>query len=220
MSLAAAATAASATKPLMRGWSHLVAFVASLGGTAALLAHAPSGAPRTLTLVYGACLSGLFGISALYHCPYWSVGARKILRRFDHSAIFLLIAGTFTPFSLALEPSQARALLIVGWIAAALGVLRAQLWTGAPKRLVAAQGVLTGWSVVFFLPALYRELGPAPLSVVALGGLLYTVGAAVFAYRRPNPWPKVFGFHEIFHLFVVAAAACHYGVVAWLVGRA
>lgn len=207
------------TKPLMRGWSHLGAFVISVAGTAALAVRAPAGAARWAALVYGASLCVLFGTSALYHCPYWSLRARTRLKPLDHSAIFVLIAGTFTPFALVLGGRDGTLLLGIGWGMALLGVLRAFFWPGAPKKLVAAQSVLAGWSVAIFLPRLFAGLGWPAFAMVAAGGLLYTAGAVIFAFRRPNPWPRVFGFHEIFHLLVVAAAGLHFGVVSWVITR-
>jgi hemolysin III len=203
----------------LRGWSHFIAFVAAIVGTALLATRVADPASRTLALVYGASLSTLLGISALYHCVTWSVEARRILKPFDHAAIFLLIAGSFTPFSHVVSGRTARWMLAVAWCAAFLGIARAFLWHGAPKKLVAAQSVVTGWLIASFLPFLARGLDRSTLILLFVGGVLYTVGGVIFAVRRPNPWPRVFGFHEIFHLLVVAAASVHFGAV-WLTLRA
>ncbi|MBS2026614.1 MAG: hemolysin III family protein [Deltaproteobacteria bacterium] len=203
------------TKPLMRGWSHLGAFMAALVYGTLLLEHARAGA-RGFAATYVASLLTLFGTSALYHCAFWSVAARRVLRPIDHSAIFVLIAGTFTAFAAALDTPHARGLLWAGWTAALLGAARAIFWHSAPKKLVAAQSVLTGWLAAAFVPALAHALPASSLVLIGLGGALYTLGAMIFAFRRPNPWPRVFGFHEIFHLLVIAGAAAQFAA-AWRV---
>ena len=198
-----------ATKPKLRGWSHLCGFFAALAAGSILIARVPSGA-TALAAIYAASLCALLGTSALYHCPTWSLRTRRRLRPLDHSAIFVLIAGTFTPIAHVLDSAHARVLLVVGWTAALLGVARAVLWPSAPKKLIAAQCVVTGWLAAAFAPAAIDALDGSTLALLALGGVLYTAGAAVYAFRRPNPWPRVFGFHEIFHLLVIAAAAAHF----------
>jgi hemolysin III len=203
------------TKPKLRGWSHLLAFFFAVAGAAELAEHTGPGA-TSLAAIYGASLAGLLGTSALYHCPEWSLPARRVLRRFDHSGIFVLIAGTFTPLAHVLDSAHAHWLLGVAWAAALLGVARAMFWPGAPKKLVAIQAVLTGWLALAFAPALVHALDGATLALLALGGLLYSAGAAIYAFRRPNPWPRVFGFHEIFHLLVIAAAVTHF-IAVWRV---
>jgi hemolysin III len=208
-----AAVTHPSTKPLLRGVSHEIAAYVALVGWAALAVSAPTAAARTAALTYGATLFGLFAVSALYHRPVWSLRARRILWRLDHSAIFLLIAGTYTPFCLLLGEGRGRVILAVIWTGAAAGIALSLFWVTAPKPLMALLYVVLGWVVVPVLPALGRALGPGSLLLVLLGGLLYMVGAVVYARRRPDPFPTVFGFHEIFHLLVVAAAACHFAVV-------
>jgi hemolysin III len=139
------------------------------------------------------------------------------MRRLDHAAILLLIAGTYTPFCLLLGGALGDTLLWVIWTGAALGLARAILWPRAPRPLVAAVYVLLGWVVVPVLPALHARLGPHALALLGAGGLVYTLGAVVYAMRRPDPFPRVLGFHEIFHAMVVAAAALHFAVVAMAV---
>ncbi len=209
---------APVARPLLRGWSHLIAFFAAVIGTVALAIRVPDHGTRTLALIYGASLASLLGISALYHSVTWSRAARRIFKPLDHSAIFVLIAGSATPFSHALHASTARWLLAVSWSAAALGVARAIFWPRAPKKLIALQSVVTGWLALCFLPALAAALDTATLGLTLLGGFLYTVGAAIFAFRWPNPWPRVFGFHEIFHLLVIAGAAAHFAAVWRVLG--
>ena len=136
------------------------------------------------------------------------------MKRLDHSAIFLLIAGTYTPMCLVLGGARGDGLLAIAWAGAALGVVQAVLWPRAPKPLVAAVYVALGWVVVPVLPALRARLGTAAVALLALGGVLYSMGAAVYATRRPDPFPRVFGYHEVFHAMVIAAAALHFVVAA------
>jgi hemolysin III len=200
-------------RPLLRGWSHFLGFLAAVAGTIVLAVRVADKGTLPLALVYGASLAALLGTSALYHCVTWSEEARRFLKPFDHAAIFVLIAGSFTPFSHAVDGVRSHWMLAAAWCAALLGVARAFLWHSAPKKLVAAQSVATGWLVASFLPSLAAALDSSTLALTFLGGVLYTAGAAIFAFRRPNPWPRVFGFHEIFHLLVVAAAAAHFWAV-------
>jgi hemolysin III len=217
MSTAALAAGSSPlARPLLRGWSHFLGFLAAVAGTAVLADHVASSDALPLALVYGASLTATLGISALYHCVTWSIEARRILKPFDHAAIFVLIAGSFTPFTHAVAASRAHWMLAVAWGAAFLGMARAFLWHSAPKKLVAAQSVITGWLIASFLPTIATRLDRPTIVITFLGGVLYTAGALVFAFRRPNPAPRIFGFHEIFHLFVVAAATAHF-IAVWRV---
>jgi hemolysin III len=201
-------------KPLLRGVSHeIAAFVAALGGLA-LVRAAPSARAALAAGVYGVTLTGLFAVSALYHRPTWQPRGRAVMRRLDHSAIFLLIAGTYTPLCLLLGGSRGFWLLIVVWSGAGLGVVQAVFWLRAPKAILAAACVALGWIIVPLLPQLRAAVGGAGVLLLLAGGLAYTAGAAVYALRRPDPAPRVFGYHEVFHALVVAAAVCHYLVVA------
>ncbi len=201
-------------KPLLRGVSHQIAACAALPAALALIARAKSSAAEAGAIVYGASVFTLFAVSALYHRPFWPPRAREVIGRLDHSAIFLLIAGTYTPLCLLLGPGAGHALLATAWTGAGLGILFVVVWPHAPKPLKAALYVLLGWLVVPFVPALLSAIGLGPLLLLLGGGLAYTVGAVVYALRRPDPFPTVFGFHEIFHVLVVAAATCHFMVVA------
>jgi hemolysin III len=201
-------------KPLLRGVSHEIATGLALAAWIVLALLAPSARGRLAANVYGASLFCLFAVSALYHRPSWPPRARLVMRRLDHSAIFLLIAGTYTPFCLLLPPSSGEPLLAVVWGGAVAGVLQSVLWVRAPKALVAALYVLLGWVVVPVLPALRATLGSGAIALLAGGGTAYTVGAVVYATRRPDPFPRVFGYHEVFHALVIAAAACHLAVAA------
>jgi len=201
-------------KPLLRGVSHeIAAFVAALAGFA-LVRAAPSARAAAGAAVYAATLTTLFAVSALYHRPTWKPRARALLRRFDHSAIFLLIAGTYTPFCLLLGGRAGLLLLAAVWSGAALGVAQAIFWLHAPKPLLAALCVALGWMIVPLLPQLRAAVGTSGVALLFAGGLAYTAGAIVYATRRPDPAPRVFGYHEVFHALVVAAAVCHYAVVA------
>ena len=161
----------------------------------------------------------LFGTSALYHRVNWrSVAARRWMRRLDHSAIFLLIAGSYTPFALlVLDGTLADVILVVVWAGAIGGIVLKLVWIDAPKWLVAVIYVALGWVAVAATPELVDELGITGAAMVGLGGLLYTVGAVVYARRRPDPIPEVFGYHEVFHLLVIVAAALQYAVIAFWV---
>ena len=202
------------TRPLLRGVSHEIAAGVALAGLVALVLLAPGPRARTAALVYGCSLVALFSVSALYHRPAWSPRALLWMRRLDHSAIFLLIAGTFTPMCLLLGDAFARTMLAVVWAGAGLGILRALLWPRAPRGVATALYLLLGWAAVPLAPAMYRALGPGSMALLAAGGLLYSVGAVIYAARWPDPFPRVFGFHEIFHALVIAAAGLHFAVAA------
>ncbi len=200
-------------KPLLRGVSHQIAAFAALLACAALARAAPTPRGRVAALTYGLSLAALFAASALYHRPNWSAAPRRLLRRVDHSAIFLLIAGTYTPFCLLLGGRPGSVLLAVAWGGALLGIVRAVAWTAAPRAVATLLYVALGWAVVPVLPRLLAAVGPGGMALLAAGGLAYTAGAVVYATRWPDPAPAVFGYHEVFHALVVGAAACHFAVV-------
>jgi len=205
-------------KPRMRGVLHEYAFFVSLGCGVALILAASGERARLAACIYAAAVSALLGTSALYHRVTWRPRARRWMRRLDHSMIFVLIAGTYTPVALlALKGALAHTILLVLWLGALGGVVFKLLWIDAPKWVFAivyvALGLVTA-AVIGELPAAIGWLGAAGL---AGGGLLYALGAFVYASGRPNPWPKVFGYHEVFHSLVLAAAALHYAVIAFAV---
>jgi hemolysin III len=212
----------AAARPRHRGVLHQWAFVAFavLALLLPLVADHTDG--RVSLGLYALCVTGLFGVSALYHRRMWSPAARRWMRRLDHSMIFLLIAGTYTPFAvLALGGALSTVLLIVFWTGAAVGVAITVFWIDAPRWLVVAVCVVLGWTAVAALPAVADSLGWNAVLLIAAGGVLYSAGAAVYALKRPDPVPDVFGYHEVFHLLVVLAAAAHYlAVVLYLVPRA
>jgi hemolysin III len=212
----AQAIAAVNSKPLLRGWSHQIAFFFALAAGIALVVLVPPGRSLATGAVYAATLATLFGVSALYHRPNWSRRSFALMRRLDHSAIFLLIAGSYTALSRALPDANATRILVLAWSGALAGCLRAIFWPRAPKPIVALLYVLFGWGAIWFVPDLYQSVGLPVMIWVIVGGALYTIGALVFALRRPNPWPKVFGFHEVFHLFVIFAAAAHFVAVSMI----
>ncbi|MGH2944861.1 MAG: PAQR family membrane homeostasis protein TrhA [Solirubrobacteraceae bacterium] len=205
--------------PLLRGVSHAVAFWAALAAAAMLVLLAPAGAPRLAAAVYGAGLCALFAGSALYHRWRWSPRLRPLLRRIDHSTIFVFIAASYTPIALLVLTGWLRWLVLgVVWAGALAGVGLSVAWITAPRVLVAAAYLALGWVAVIALPQLVSKLPLAPLLLFAAGGLLYSAGAAVYAARRPDPWPRTFGFHELFHTFVVAAAVTHFVAMAgWVI---
>jgi hemolysin III len=203
-------------KPRWRGVLHQYSFYVSLVAGAALIILAPSGKARIAAAIYAFSVSGLLGTSALYHRVTWRPNVRAWMRRLDHSMIFVLIAGTYTPFALlVLHGSLARAILIVVWAGALGGIVLNLLWIRAPKWLTAAVYISLGWVAVAAMPELASELGALGVSLIVLGGLFYTAGAVIYAAGRPNPAPAVFGYHEIFHALVVAAALAHFAVVAF-----
>jgi hemolysin III len=202
-------------KPRLRGVFHEYAFYVALCAGTVLVALSDSRRELIATWVYAAALAAMFGVSALYHRVNWkSPRVRTWMRRLDHSTILLLIAGTNTPFALlAFDGWVADAVLVVVWAGAAAGLVLNLLWVDAPKWLTAVVFGALGWVGVIAFPELL-DLGVAPVALVALGGVLYTLGAAAYALRRPDPYPLVFGYHEVFHVLVVCAAAAHFVAIA------
>ena len=205
-------------RPRLRGVLHQYAFFVSLFCGVGLILAASAGRARLAAAIYAAAVSALLGTSALYHRVSWRPAARRWMRRLDHSMIFVLIAGTYTPVALlALKGTLASVILIALWIGAIGGVVFKLVWIDAPKWLFAAVYVALGLvtaAVFGELPAAIGWLGVAGL---ATGGLLYVIGAVIYASGRPNPVPNVFGYHEVFHTFVLAAAGLHYAVIAFAV---
>jgi hemolysin III len=205
--------AESAWKPRLRGVSHQLAALAAVPAALALVLRARQGAGRTGAIVYGASLVVLFTTSALYHRLAWRPSIRRVVARVDHSAIFVLIAGTYTPLCLLVGPGAGHRLLAAVWTGAAVGIALVVGFTGTPRAIRAGVYVLLGWFVLPVLGVLRAALGDAGLVLLFTGGAFYTVGAVIYALRRPDPFPRTFGYHEIFHLLVVAAAACHFALV-------
>jgi hemolysin III len=213
---AAAEEAAKAIpKPRLRGVSHQWAFFVSLLAGGALIVAAEGTREIVAMSIYAFSLAALLGTSALYHRVTWRPGPRRWMRRLDHTMIFVLIAGTYTPFALLnLHGTLAEVILISVWALAAAGAIFNLAWWNAPKWVTAIVYLSTGWVAIAALPQLWEEMGPVGVGLIALGGALYTLGAIVYARQKPDPNPEVFGYHEIFHLLVIAAAAIQYAAVA------
>jgi hemolysin III len=207
-------------KPRLRGWLHTYAALTSVVTGVVLVAVTAGlrgGRAGTATAVYAVTVTMLFGTSALYHRLGWGPRARAIMKRLDHSMIFVFIAGTYTPVAaLTLPRGPAVAVLAVVWTGALAGVGLKTAWPTAPRWLGVPCYIALGWVAVFVFPQLLQHAGVAALVLLAAGGIAYTVGALCYALRRPDPWPGAFGFHEVFHLCTLLGAACHY-VAIWLV---
>ncbi len=206
-------------KPLLRGWSHVLAFtVIAVLGIIMLVVAGASASERVWLGIYVAGTLTMFGVSASYHTLRWAPHGRSIMRRLDHSAIFLAIAGAYTPImAVALTGWQKAVVLGAAWGGAVIGMTLEWLPLKVPRPLFTAIYVIVGWSAAIAFPQLYRSLGGVGFALMLGGGLLYTLGAVVYALKRPDPWPRVFGFHEIFHLFTIAGAGCHLAAIAFYV---
>jgi hemolysin III len=206
------------TKPLLRGHFHQAFFFLALGACLMLISNGTSARAVFSAIVYSVSLINLMGTSALYHRVHWKEFQRMWMRRLDHSAIFILIAGTVTPVCmLALSPHSGNQLLILIWSAAAFGVIQSLLWVRAPKWVSAVFYVAMGWMAAPYFSEIRTSLGMNSLILIILGGIIYTLGAVTYATKRPNPFPKVFGYHEIFHTLVIVAAVCHFLVIYRLI---
>jgi hemolysin III len=212
-----ASEAIAAVKPRLRGVSHEWAFFVSLVLGAALIVAAKTPKATLAVAIYAVSLSALLGTSALYHRVDWKrPEVRRWMRRLDHSMIFFLIAGTYTPFALlVLNGPLADAILVVVWVGAIAGAIVETIWIDHPKWVAALIYMSLGWVAIIAFPGLWDQMGAAGTLLVAAGGLLYTAGAIVYATQRPNPNPSVFGYHEIFHALVIAAAAAHFAAIAF-----
>jgi hemolysin III len=209
-----ARAAVAFVKPRLRGVLHEAAFPVSLLGGAWAILHAPEGSARTSTAVYAATLSTCLGVSALYHRGRWSARARAWLRRLDHATIFMLIAGTFTPIAvIAISGWLSTATLAVVWGGALAGSLLTTFWTDAPVAVEVGPYLAVGGFGILLLPRLLAHVGALGVGLLALGGAVYVAGAVIYALQRPNPWPHTFGFHEIFHTLVLAAALLQWIVI-------
>ncbi|MGH2921180.1 MAG: PAQR family membrane homeostasis protein TrhA [Gaiellaceae bacterium] len=206
------------SKPRLRGVSHQFAFFVSVVLGVGLVAGASGARERASAAVFGAAVATMFGVSALYHRVTWRPQTRRWMRRLDHAAIYLLIAGTYTPFGLlALSGAWRWTILPIVWGGALVAIVFRLAWVDSPKWVSAVMAVALGWIGVVALPQLWDHAGVAGIALLGAGGLLYTAGAIVYARRRPDPVPAVFGYHELFHALVIAAAACQYAAVALVV---
>jgi len=205
--------------PILRGVVH--AYAAWVAGAAAvvLVLLAPSAQARVAAAIYGAGLCAMFAASGLYHRWRWDQRWRPLLRRLDHSAIFVFIAASATPVALLVLDGTLRVVVLAtAWGAALGGVVLSVAWITAPRLLTTALYLAAGWAATVGLPQIAERVSVTPLVLLAVGGLLYTAGAVVYQTRRPDPWPRTFGFHEVFHVLVVLAAIVHYVAMAgWIV---
>jgi hemolysin III len=203
------------SRPRWRGWLHLVCFESSLVIGTLLIATAQGARQAVAAAVYAGAVSGLFGVSALYHRGRWSARARCWLQRLDQVMILALIAGTATPvLLLCVPPPVSVTAVTVLWAVTAGAALTRLLWLTAPEQLVGALFLSLGWGAAAAVPAVWVGAGVAPAVLLIAGGVLYTIGAVCYHYRRPDPVPAAFGYHEVFHVFVSVAAACHYIAIA------
>src|SRR6516162_3958369 len=202
-------------KPVLRGWLHLVWFEASLVLGTLLLARAHGAVRITALAIYAASVSAMFGISALYHRGTWTAGWNRRLQRLDHAMIFLLIAGTATPaFLLATSGTFRLAGLVMMWALTVAAAALRLAWMGAPELVAGSTFVGLGWVAVLALPGVWIHAGAAAGALMLGGGLMYTVGALSYHQRWPDPYPAVFGYHEVFHACVCVAAGCQYAAIA------
>lgn len=204
-------------KPKLRGVFHELGFYAAIALGVPLVLTAEHGRARIAAIAFASCLAGCFGASALYHRRMWTPKVRSWLARLDHAGVYLLIAGTYTPFGLlVMSPAWAVPVLSVVWSGALAAILLKLFWVRAPKWLSAAMGLLLGWVGAAAFSQLLKVHVVGLLLVIA-GGLLYSAGAAVYAGRRPDPAPHVFGYHELFHVLTLGAAGCQFAAVAFFV---
>ncbi|WP_116026031.1 PAQR family membrane homeostasis protein TrhA [Thermomonospora umbrina] len=212
---------AEAVKPRLRGWLHLGAFPVALVAGMVLVALGPTVEARLCAAVYALTSALLFGVSAAYHRGRWSRPVAELLRRCDHANIYLIIAGTYTPFAYLILEGVARAVVLtVVWGGAVAGVLFRVLWVGAPRWLYTALYIGLGWVAALFVPQFVDGTGLVVAALVILGGVLYSAGGLVYGLRRPDPSPRWFGFHEVFHTLTVAAYVLQYIAVSVVVYRA
>ncbi|NUP52925.1 MAG: hemolysin III family protein [Catenulispora sp.] len=204
-------TAVAPVKPKLRGWLHLFTAPLALAAGIVLIALADNGRARVASAVFAFSAVMLFGTSALYHRGNWGRRGEAILRRLDHANIFLIIAGTYTPFTvLLLHGTAERALLYTVWAGALVGIAFRVFWMKAPRWIYTPCYVALGWAAVFFLPEFLHSGGVAILVMMIVGGVLYSIGALVYGTKRPNFSPRWFGFHEVFHTLTIAAFALHF----------
>ncbi|HWB67658.1 MAG TPA: hemolysin III family protein [Mycobacteriales bacterium] len=211
----------AAAKPRLRGWSHAVTSPIALAAGVVLIALAPTGPAAGAAAAYVVTSVLLFTTSAIYHRGNWSPVIERRLKRLDHANIFLLIAGTYTPFAvLALHGDDRIAVLAAVWGTALVGVFFRVFWVAAPRWLYVPLYVGLGWAAALFVPQLLHGTGVPAFTLIVVGGGLYTVGGLVYGLRRPNPSPRWFGFHEIFHACTVAAFVCQYVAASFVIYRA
>ena len=208
--------------PRLRGVLHAYAFWFAAVAAVSLVALAPTDRARLAAAIYGGALCALFAASGLYHRWRWHPRWKPLLRRLDHSTIYLFIAASTTPIALLVLSGTIQVVVLVSvWAGAALGIAFALAWIDAPRLLVSGTYLAVGWAGVVAVPQILSEVGVAPFVLFLVGGILYSLGATIYAARRPDPWPRTFGFHELFHTLVIAAAVVHFiAMAAWVVPHA
>ena len=215
----AIAEAPPVVRPALRGSMHRASVPVAIVLSIILVLRVDTAGQRVAMVVYGTCVTAMLAVSGTYHARRLAHRERRLLRRLDHTMILVATAGTYTAvIVLALDGTTRVVLLIVAWSFVVVGAAIRMLWLDAPALLIALVYLVAGWQILLDLPAYTSALDAAELTLLAVGGGLYSAGAVVYATKRPNPWPAVFGFHEVFHSFVVAAAACHWVAVLLLTG--
>lgn len=208
-------SATAILKPKLRGWLHAATFPLALAAGIVLICLAPSAGEAVACTVFAVSSWLLFGVSGVYHTVNWNPRVKAVLRRFDHTNIFLIIAGTYTPISVTLlTRGSAELLLTLVWSGALIGIGFRMFWIDAPRWAYVPCYIALGWAAVFFMPQLLHHGGVAVVVLIATGGILYSVGAVFYGMKKPNFSPRWFGFHELFHSFTIAAFCCHYIAVA------
>jgi hemolysin III len=206
-------------RPALRGSLHRWSAPVAVALTVLLAVRAPTGGTRAAVIIYGIAVTVMLGVSGTYHAPRLSGRERRLLRRLDHSAIFLAIAGTYTAvIVLAMQGATRVLLLVLAWVIGGVGIAIRMVWFDAHRGLVAPVYLAAGWMILFDLPAYVDALSGGELGWLAVGGGLYSVGALAFALHWPDPWPRVFGYHEVFHTAVIAGALAHWFAVMSLAG--
>ncbi len=207
-------------KPLLRGVLHQAAFLVALVVAPWVVVEADGAGRRLAAAVFAGSVVTCFGTSALYHRVTWTPKPRRLMRRADHAGVYLLIAGTYTPVSLlVLRGAWRPTILAIVWSGALAAIVLKFIWVEAPKWLAAAIGIALGWIAVVALPQLVARLNPAAVILLVVGGLAYTAGGVIYARRRPDPVPAVFGYHELFHALTIVAVACQYVAITFFVVR-
>jgi hemolysin III len=208
------------TPPILRGWLHLGTAPVALISGSALVILAPTLQARFTIAIFTLSAVALFSISATYHTIDWTPGVKRVLRRLDHANIFLIIAGTYTPLTVIwLETQTATILLTLVWGGSIIGLLFRIFWLNAPRWLYVPIYIALGWAALIYLPDFYQNAGGLIVSLILAGGILYSLGAIIYALKRPNISPKYFGFHELFHSLTIAAFFCHYAAIAITVAK-
>jgi hemolysin III len=211
---------AARAKPLLRGVLHQVSFFVALAVGALVVAFADGTRATVSAAIFAASVVAMLGASALYHRVTWSPTVRPWMRRVDHAGIYVLIAGTYTPVGLIVVHGVLRNIvLVIVWSGAAAAILLKFIWVRAPKWVSAATGLAVGWAGVAAMPQVVQNAGWPAFALLAAGGLAYSAGAVVYAIRRPDPAPDVFGYHELFHALTIVAVACQYVAIAFWVVR-